>query len=639
MGSIMKIVIVAVLMLLMATSYSLAQEREMTESEHSIIEFWKKEKYRVNTEKLLDRLNHPEKYKDDVHTLPEFQNEENEFVVSKSNVTESEVHAAINPIDSMNIVVSPISQALSSPMNAILCPVYYSKDKGVTWQKSSLATRPIQDNIMLVGGGDPVLVFDGNGKLYFSWINICLSLKPQGSQQTPDSIYAVMHYAVSEDGGVNFKFLNSMYLGKIVKTKFDLNNTSIRYMLDKQWMAADIKKSSPYYNNVYLSSMQLDISLGSPDFGVNMMVFRKPANSQEFSKTSVNVTKGMGFDFVQFGAIEVDLNGHVHLTFVAAKINQNPYLYHCVSKNGALTFSGPKAICQIRGTLAQFGGAESVVGINPSRMYPCPYLAIDKSGGIGKNNLYVTWTANGVSSNAQCGLDVYFSKSTDGGSSWSSPKVVNQHPEGQKIHAFYSSINVTRYGTLLISYYDRRHDTSTATTHYYIATSDDQGESFQELQLTSIPTDFAKIGLRNQEFGIGEYNALISSYDLVLPIWADGRTNDGNINIYMAKLRTLKTDEPPDDIVNITSNLFITNVFPNPSDDLMSIEVVLKNQENVTFEVFNLVGELIISGNLGEQSIGSHILDLNVKSLASNQYYLRLNSESGTALKKFNVAR
>jgi hypothetical protein len=640
MGSNMKIVIFAFMMLLIATSHSYSQEREMTENERSIIEFWKKEKYRVNAEKLLDRLNNPEKYKEvDPPTFPELQNEENEHVVSKSNFTESEVHAAINPIDSMNIVVSAISQAFSSPLGAILCPVYYTKDKGVTWQKSSFASRPIQDNIMLVGGGDPVLVFDGDGKLYFSWINVCVTLKKQGGIPVEDSLYAVMHYAVSEDGGVTFKFNNSMYLGKLVKTKIEPNKDLIKYMLDKQWMAADVKKSSPYYNNVYVSALQMDFSIGSPDFGLNMMVFRKPSNSLDFIKTPVNVTKGMGFDFVQFGAIDVDLNGHIHLTFVGARKNQNPLLYHCVSKNGGLTFTGHKAICQIRGTLSQFGGAEDVVGINPSRLYPCPYLAIDKSGGAGKNNLYLTWTANGVTSNAHRGLDVYFSKSTDGGTSWSSPKIVNQHPTGEKIHAFYSSINVTRYGTLLISYYDRRHAAKTASTHYYIASSDDQGESFQELQLTSIPMDFARIGSKNSEFGIGEYNALISSYDLVLPIWADGRTNDGNINIYMAKLRSLKTDEPPDDIVNITSNLFITKLYPNPTDEFVKIEFVLHNQENVNFEIFNLLGELIISGDWGEQNAGLQKFDLDVKGLATNQYYLRLNSESGTALKKFHVVR
>jgi hypothetical protein len=588
---------------------------------------------------LLDRINNPGKYKDDVlPTLPELQNEEKEIVVSKSSITESEVHAAINPNDSMNIVVSPISQNMSSPMNAVLCPVYYTKNKGVTWQQSTFLTRPIGVSIMLVGGGDPVLVFDGNGILYLSWINLCVSIKNIQGKQTPDSVYAVMHYAVSEDGGVTFKFNNSMYLGKLIKSSYS-NGTGIKYLLDKQWMAADVKRSSPYYNNVYLSTVQMNFVFGSPDYGLNMFVFRKTANSQEFSKTGVNVSKGMGFEFVQFGAIDVDLNGFVHLTFVASSNNQALYLYHCVSKNGGVTFSSPQSICQIRGTVDQFGSTELVVGINPSRLYPCPYLAIDRSAGDGKNNLYISWTANGVNTNAQRGLDIYFTKSTDGGATWSVPKIVNQHPAGQKIHAFYSSIHVTRYGTLLISYYDRRHNPSSASTHYYLASSDDQGETFKEVQLTSMPMDFSRIGTKNSQFGIGEYNALVSSYDLVYPIWADGRTNDGNINIYMAKLRTLKTDEPPDDIVNITSNLFITKLFPNPASEKLYFEIVMNTQENVKFEIFNVIGELIMSGDLGEISKGTHSFDLNVKSLASNQYYLRLNSHSGTALKIFKVER
>jgi len=37
-------------------------------------------------------------------------------------------------------------------------------------------------------------------------------------------------------------------------------------------------------------------------------------------------------------------------------------------------------------------------------------------------------------------------------------------------------------------------------------------------------------------FGIGEYHQLVATDNTVFAFWADGRTNDEDLNIYMAKV-------------------------------------------------------------------------------------------------------
>lgn len=640
----MKYVFFVLILLLISSNILFTQEREMSESHLKVMEFWKNEKYRLKAEELLDKINNPDKYKkiEDL-TLPEFQGSKLESPVSITSVVESEVHAAINPTNPDNIVVSPINQNTANPMSPLSCPIYYTKNQGASWQKSSFITKPIIENVLIVGGGDPVLVFDGDGKLFLSWINICVSTisSPENPNQfIPDSVWAVMHYASSDDGGVNFNFENSMYIGKIVKSRYT-GSSGITYMLDKQWMAADVTSSSPYYNNIYTSAMQMDVDFTSPDYGINLIIFSKSASSTQFDKDGTNITRGLGFQLVQFGSLDVDLNGHVHFTFVGARSDGIGYLFHCVSKNGGLTFSVPEQIAQIQGTLYQLGGAETVSGMNQSRLYPCPYLAIDRSNGVGENNLYLAWTANGVNSNAQRGLDIYLAKSTDGGNTWSAPKIVNQHPVGQKIHAYYSSINVSSKGVLSISYYDRRHST-TASTHYYLAVSKDQGDSFVEFPLTSEPMNFNNIGSRNNNFGIGEYNAIVSDGNTIIPVWADGRTNDGNINIYMAKidaenLEQYLTDVP--DIVSIYSDLFITKLYPNPANEKLNIEITMNKMNELTYTIYDLSGEALLNGIIGNKQIGAHTFDIEVKSFPPGQYYLSINTKEGSVFKKFTVVR
>ena len=65
-----------------------------------------------------------------------------ETVVSDDTEVESEVHAAVNPVDTANIIISPIRQAGSFPAVDLTCPVYYTKDFGKTWKKVISAPCP-----------------------------------------------------------------------------------------------------------------------------------------------------------------------------------------------------------------------------------------------------------------------------------------------------------------------------------------------------------------------------------------------------------------------------------------------------------------------------------------------------------------
>jgi hypothetical protein len=128
--------------------------------------------------------------------------------------------------------------------------------------------------------------------------------------------------------------------------------------------------------------------------------------------------------------------------------------------------------------------------------------------------------------------DILFTKSTDGGLTWSMPIRINQTPptanplNGQ---AFLPAIAVAEDGTIAVVYYDFRFNTSdpdTLPTAVFLAHSHDGGQTWEETQI-STPFDLETAPLSDRGYFIGDYVGLAADgRDLVavFPI-----TNDGNL--------------------------------------------------------------------------------------------------------------
>jgi Neuraminidase (sialidase) len=105
--------------------------------------------------------------------------------------------------------------------------------------------------------------------------------------------------------------------------------------------------------------------------------------------------------------------------------------------------------------------------------------------------------------------DVALSRSTDGGKTWSAPIKVNASPAG--VAAFTPAVDVASDGTVAVTYYDFRNNTSdpsTLPTDAFVVFSDDGGLTFgNEMRLT--PTSF-DLDLAPQAGGafLGDYVGL-----------------------------------------------------------------------------------------------------------------------------------
>lgn len=586
-----KVVIILAIIFSNLTMLSAQVNKEQLFKE--LKEFHKNEKLKIKLENAKEYLNKKsdfdKKYPNEQYPTI-FLNGTGDQPIAQTPAPESEVYAAINPTDTNNIVLSPIQQLMSSNV-AITCPIYYTKDFGTTWKRSNFLTAPKLDTFLLVGGGDPVFAFDPNGRLYMSWINLYITYQKYGETNfyyEMDSIFAALYYAYSDDGGENFTFDNSYFIGDKISGDEYSNNPGFELFLDKQWMASDYSNSQ-YRGNIYLSLVEIDMQ----QYDTEMKLFTKNDKDIKFNPKGVSINNDLGMTN-QFGNVDVDNNGTVHSTFYAFDMGftQAGSLFHATSTNGGKSFNQPNLISRFLGSHSQHS-PEKITGISSSRLYPSPHLAIDKSNGANSGNLYFTWTASGTTSKTGRGIEIYFSKSTDNGLTWSEPINIGQnYNDNNKYIRFYSSITVNPDGKIAVAYYEQNTSITTKQTNYIVAVSDNGGNSFDRfIKASSNPSNFNVIGSQNGQFGIGEYNYILSTKAYVMPIYGDGRNNNGDVNIYFGKFDINSGATSVEPIVINDKN--ILNVYPNPSSDFIMIEKGTISSSINNVNIFDTNGNLV----------------------------------------------
>ena len=135
--------------------------------------------------------------------------------------------------------------------------------------------------------------------------------------------------------------------------------------------------------------------------------------------------------------------------------------------------------------------------------------------------LAVTWQDSRFSTGTYDGIA--FSRSLDGGLTWSAPVGVNTVPG---VPAFEPSIAIRSDGTMGISYYDFRNNTAspaTLPTDYWITRSGD-GIVWRETHVSgSFDLDVAPVA---EGLFLGDYQGLGSIGEAFVPFFV--QTNDGN---------------------------------------------------------------------------------------------------------------
>jgi hypothetical protein len=125
---------------------------------------------------------------------------------------------------------------------------------------------------------------------------------------------------------------------------------------------------------------------------------------------------------------------------------------------------------------------------------------------------------------------IAFTKSTDGGITWSTPFAISNNPPGSGV--FNPAINVSPDGrTITVAFYDHRDNPGSAVlVDLYLAQSFDFGNTWQpNIRLTSVSTDASLAPLTSAGYMLGDYLGVAQTTRPTVPavpIWVDTRTGN-----------------------------------------------------------------------------------------------------------------
>ncbi|MCF8374027.1 MAG: T9SS type A sorting domain-containing protein [Bacteroidales bacterium] len=564
-----------------------------------------KEKLRINHPEMQNNANLQEK------SINESGIEQKITNSTDSLIEEGEPFILINPTDSNNIVLSYMEFGGQS---GLVFPVYFTLDGGQSWDLSSISTDAIYEsdsiNMIIGGGGDPIFAFDSNGKLYFSWIYLGVNIT------TYDAMFMV-YWAWSDDMGATFQVEGGE---NHLIAKGDINLISGDFgiigdgIFDRPWFDVD-RSGGPFDGSLYCSGMFVPNGV-TPLAGSGMICKYKRANDTTFTYFNSPVSPNQN---VQFGNVKVDKLGNVHITYGDLDNNK---IMHSMSSDGGITFSTPTPIA----TLSYDENSTNFAVHN--RENPVPSLAIDKTN----NSLHVVWTSfENVKAKG------YYSYSTNMGTSWSTPINISNLFSDTVDQVLMPTVAVNEMGYITISGHCLNEiDAGT----FFTVQSTDGGQSFDEPFLVAEDSTFF------QDYPIstnplvpsaffGDYEASDSYGCKTFSIWTDGRNNQGP-KVYIAITNHCLPTIGMPELVPVTDKIKISNLYPNPANTLVNLDVELKQESRLSIDLMGTDGSLISSFGEKKLGLGEHSLRFDLPgNIPAGQYFLLIKTKEGRFVKPF----
>jgi hypothetical protein len=226
----------------------------------------------------------------------------------------------------------------------------------------------------------------------------------------------------------------------------------------------------------------------------------------------------------RWGTLDVDSNGNLFIGGVNLDTGQIWCVRSTNAKNGAVvpTFD--------QSTAVNLGG-EIVFGepINPEGLVGQVFLAVDRSGSSTNNNVYML--ASVQPTGFATGSDVMFTRSTDGGRTFSAPRRINNDPINHAKWHWFGTLSVAPNGRIDVVWYDSRNAADNVTSQLFYSFSTDGGNTWSSNVAISNPFN-PFIGYPNQQ-KIGDYITVVS--DNTSPNVAYAATFNGEEDVYYVR--------------------------------------------------------------------------------------------------------
>ncbi|MCS7133960.1 MAG: exo-alpha-sialidase [Candidatus Caldarchaeum sp.] len=448
---------------------------------------------------------------------------------------QNEPHIAVNPNNPEHLVMASHDFDVSCAVS------YVSFDGGETWRGPSMTSPGPEDSFC----SDPVVAFGRDGTAYYTLLSIGARPLRIGRLLYEMEIASIT-VSVSKDGGVSWSYPYIAAKGGVIPSA----DRAAVVFLDKPWMAVGPDRANPARDAIYVTYTEFRIIypfldyypfVGEPTIEVSIKLVKSVDGGVTWT-TPVAVSpvfSGLAGDeearLVQGSNIHVTRDGIVYVAYYDS-LDDGPFkgLFTpmvVVSRDGGRTWSRPSPVIP-GGTFEQpfflsptyfrsWASMFPVVGTNPQN----------------SNEVYIVFGALGRAAGDLS--DVYFSKSTDGGATWSRPRKINDDLTTR--NQFFPTMTVSPNGTIHVIWGDMRDDPDNYRYHIYYTRSGDRGETFLE---NSRVTDYPS----NPAYGIpvfvGDYWGITATNNDVYMVWTDSRAGfrgAPNQDIGFARMRMVKS--------------------------------------------------------------------------------------------------
>ena len=365
--------------------------------------------------------------------------------------------------------------------------VEWSADGGRSWRQTALPLPPGIDRPFA-----PDAAFAPDGTLYVSYVNLV------GNGNVPDNLWV----ARSTDGGRSLSAPVRVAGELAFQGRVAVGPDGAVYVTWLQAREVGLFKMPRSPNPI--------VAARSTDGG---RTFSDPVVVSDLGRHRVAAASPVVDRDGRLVVLYEDFKGDRRdFEFLEGPPAEEPFaLVLTVSTDGGRTFSA---------------GRELEAGVVANRRFlvflpEFPSLAAGLDG-----SLVVTW-ADGRSGDE----DVLLRRSVDGGRTWTEAVRVNDNPVGDGTDQYLPRVAIAPSGRIDVLFLDRRRDPRNVRADAFLASSEDDGRSFENVRISSESFDTRVGPFIDATFPVdfGSRLGLLSRDDGVLAAWTDSRFgNEGN---------------------------------------------------------------------------------------------------------------
>jgi hypothetical protein len=364
---------------------------------------------------------------------------------------QGEIQLAVNPNNANQIVAAANTwDTIGGTCGGGIQAVFYSSDGGANWGYTCPpgASAYGMSCAGTVFGSDPAVYWNDNNEVFLNHMLLCAI----GSQTQ-----FAMVVARSANGGATWN-------GQGVIR----NSWGTTTLEDKNFYVIDNNASSPFHGRHYTCW----------DRSNNEKSAHSSNNGVSWTEVDLPTPSGGGFDLGCDLAVED--SGTVHVVFDTLTCGANctnERMFYTRSTNGGLSWSTPVLVRDFN--LVAFSTNSNPDAQDNRGIGPFGAVDVDNSGGACDGTLYAAFGDTATSSASSNTADVYVSRSTNGGSTWSTPVKVNDDGLSNSIQ-FHPFVVVDQSnGQVVVAWHDARNDAGNDAVEIFTARSTDCGQSFQ----------------------------------------------------------------------------------------------------------------------------------------------------------------